>query len=172
MHIDHTDFLDSFTVFVFVVVQSWTELLAWVIRTCTSLNLVLIPFCHYRRNYPITKIQQFEQCYHRNFTYMAKHYNFRFMLSFLLMFKCPCKCNMTQRWFSTQIFLWGLLVYLFCWKLISGGNIYRIPFQIMVCVVKFFEIRKQWFWTVACIMPLPCISFISPLRIHKYMSNT
>lgn len=107
-----------------------------------------------------------------NFTYMAKHYNFRFMLSFLLMFKCPCKCNMTQRWFSTQIFLWGLLVYLFFWKLISGGNIYRIPFQIMVCVVKFFEIRKQWFWTMACIMPLPCISFISPLRICKYMSNT
>lgn len=28
MHIDHTDFLDSFTVFEFVVVQSWTEPLA------------------------------------------------------------------------------------------------------------------------------------------------
>ncbi|KAM3696554.1 hypothetical protein ACB098_06G049100 [Castanea mollissima] len=42
-----------------------------------------------RRNYPITKIYKFEQCYHRNFTHMAKHYNFRFMLSFLLMFKCP-----------------------------------------------------------------------------------
>ncbi|KAL4619339.1 hypothetical protein ACB092_06G071900 [Castanea dentata] len=64
-----------------------------------------IPVNLKRRNYPITKIYKFEQCYHRNFTHMAKHYNFRFMLSFLLMFKCPCKCNMTQHWCSTQIFL-------------------------------------------------------------------